>query len=553
MKPKLFSIIKHHKKELPREQLIKDIIAGVLVAFIALPLSIALGIASGVSPEKGLLTAVIAGFLISFFGGSRVQVGGPTGAFVVIVYGIVQKYGMEGLITATFLAGVVLILFGLLKMGSLIKFIPYPITTGFTSGIAVVLFSTQIKEFFGLKINVPAEFIPQWQGYFANFSHTHFPTLLLGLIALLIMVVWPKINRTIPGALIALIGTTLLVPYFPGVETIQSKFGVLHATLPMPALPRLNWHIVGALWPAAVTIALLAAIESLLSAVVADGMIGKKHKSNAELMAQGIANIGSALFGGIPATGAIARTAANVNYGGRTPIAGIVHALTLLIIMYIFMPLAAHIPLCTLAAILFTVAYRMSHWRSFVDLFHAPKSDILVLLLTFVLTVFVDLVKAIEIGMVISSFLFMKRMADVTGIKDASEEIEDEIADPDDLSKSKKKILEKVKVYSINGPFFFGAANSLVDGIENIGAWTKVLILRMSNVPAMDATGLHGLYKIYHRCSQNKITIIFCRVQFQPLRVMMKSGFIEKIGRHNFCKNIDEALARAKVVLEEKA
>jgi SulP family sulfate permease len=550
MKPKLFSIIKHHKKELPREQLIKDIIAGVLVAFIALPLSIALGIASGVSPEKGLLTAVIAGFLISFFGGSRVQIGGPTGAFVVIVYGIVQKYGMDGLITATFMAGLILILFGIFKMGSLIKFIPYPITTGFTSGIAVVLFSTQIKEFLGLKINIPAEFIPQWQTYFANFSHAHFPTLLLGMVALLIIIVWPKINRTIPGALVALIGTTLLVPYFPGVETIQTKFGVLQATLPIPELPRLNWHIVGALWPVAVTIALLAAIESLLSAVVADGMIGKKHKSNAELMAQGIANIGSALFGGIPATGAIARTAANVNYGGRTPIAGIVHALTLLVIMYVFMPLAAHIPLCALAAILFTVAYRMSHWRSFVDLFHAPKSDILVLLLTFGLTVFVDLVRAIEVGMVISSFLFMKRMADVTGIKDASEEIEDEMADPDDVSK--KKILEKVKIYSINGPFFFGAANSLVDGIENIGSWTKVLILRMSNVPAMDATGMHGLYKIYHRCNQNKIKLLFCRVQHQPLQVMKKSGFTEKIDRKNFCKNIDEALSRATEILSEK-
>lgn len=550
MKPKLFSIIKHRKKELPKKQLIQDIIAGILVAFIALPLSIALGIASGVSPEKGLLTAVIAGFLISFFGGSRVQIGGPTGAFVIIVYGIIQKYGLEGLTIATLLAGVILILFGIFKLGTLIKFIPYPITTGFTSGIAVVLFTTQLKDFLGLRMSMPVEFIDRWIAYFQNINQVDLPTITLGIVAITIISFWPRINRTIPGPLVALVVTTLIVPFFPGIETIGSKFGVLHAGLALPQFPKITLKMIGVLFPAAATIALLAAIESLLSAVVADGMIGKKHKSNAELIAQGIANIGSALFGGIPATGAIARTAANVNYGGRTPIAGIVHAIVLLLIMYLFMPLAAHIPLCTLSAILFVVAYRMSEWRSFKNLLQAPKSDIFVLLLTFFLTVFFDLVRAIEAGMILSAFLFMKRMADVTGIQDASEELDKELTDPDDVSK--KHVLKDIKVYAINGPFFFGAANTLLEGIENIRSWSKVFILRMGNVPAMDATGYYALYKIYTRLKQNNISLLLCRVQPQPLSVLKKHGFIEQLGKENFTHNINEALLRAKKLLETK-
>lgn len=548
MKPKLLSILQHHKKELPREQILKDIIAGFLVACIAFPLSIALGIASGVSPEKGLLTAVIAGLCCSLFGGSRVQIGGPTGAFVVIVFGIIQQFGLSGLTTATFLAGIILLGFGFFKIGNLIKFIPFPITTGFTTGIALVLFFTQLKDFLGLQVNLPIEFLPRLAGYWSHFPELHIPTILLGFSGLCIMIVWPKMNRTIPGALVALIVTTLIAPWFGEIATIQSRFGALNPVFPMPQLPSISLAMVVKVWPAALTIAFLAAIESLLSAVVADGMIGKKHRSNAELVGQGVANIVSALFGGIPATGAIARTAANVTYGGRTPISGIVHSLSIFIIMMLFLPLAAHIPLVTLSAILFIVAYKMSHWRSFIDVFRSTKSDAFVLVTTFILTVAFDLVTAIEAGMVLTAFLFMKRMVDVTEVHDATDELVNELHIQNE---NEREILQMhIKAYTINGPLFFGAADALLNGIENLQNWTKVLILRLGHVPALDVTGLQALIRIEQKCRKNKVTLLLCRVQPQPLQVLIRSGFQDALGAEAFCNDLDTAYDRARAHIQ---
>ncbi|AKL98310.1 SulP family inorganic anion transporter [Endomicrobium proavitum] len=543
-KPKLFTLLKNRSQEFTAKRIFTDINAGLIVAFIAVPLSIALAIASGVMPGKGLVTAVVAGFLISFFGGSRVQIGGPTGAFVIIVYGIIQTYGTSGLITATAMAGVFLILMGLLKFGKVIKYIPDPIIIGFTSGIAVVLFSTQINDFLGLGLtSVPSEFIAKWALYLKSISHISLPTLAIGAGSLLLMVFYPKKLKFFPAPLAAIILSTLIVKFFAlPVDTIFSHFGDITNSMTFsPEMPAFSVSMMGKLFQPALTIALLAGIESLLSAVVADGMIGKKHNSNTELIAQGIANMGSAVFGGIPATGAIARTAANVNNGGRTPIAGIAHAVFILIIMLAFMQYISLIPMVTLAAILFSVAYRMVDFRAFQELIKAPMSDSLVLLITFFLTVFVDLVYAIEIGMILAALLFMKRMADITGVEDDSDDIYEGIEE-DDIENKKK--LKDVVVYEINGPFFFGAASAFIDRLEKVKD-DKVIILRMRKVPAIDATGYHALYKIYKRCAANDTRLILCQVQKYPLKVLKKFGFTEIIGRENFALNINNAFKKA--------
>jgi SulP family sulfate permease len=543
-KPKLFTLLKNNPKEFTKNRIITDINAGLIVAFIAIPLSIALGIASGVMPGKGLITAIIAGFLISFFGGSRVQIGGPTGAFVVIVYGIIQNYGTSGLITATAMAGIFLILMGLLKFGKIIRYIPDPITIGFTSGIAVVLFSTQINDFLGLGLeSIPPGFIDKWANYLKNLSQINFQTLGMGMGILLFMRFYPKKFKFFPPPLAVLIISTLIVKFFNlNIETIHSHFGDITGSMAFsPQMPTLSFGLIGKLFQPALTIAILAGIESLLSAVVADGMISKKHRSNTELIAQGIANIGSAIFGGIPATGTIARTAANIDNGGRTPIAGVAHAIFIFIILIAFMKYIVLIPMVTLAVILFTVAYRMMDFDAFKELFKAPLSDSLVMLTTFALTVFVDLVYAIEIGMVLAAFLFMKRMADIANI-DASSDDAYEGIDEDEIEN--KKRMEGVVLYEINGPFFFGAASTFVEYIEKIKE-CKVIILRMRKVPAMDATGYHALYKIYRKCTSTNTCLILCQVQKQPLKVLRSYGFIDVLGRTNFALNIETAFRKA--------
>ncbi|WP_139902379.1 sulfate permease [Clostridium thermarum] len=538
-KPKFFTCMKNYSLS----QFYKDITAGVIVAIIALPLSIALAIASGVSPEKGLHTAIIAGFFISFLGGSRVQIGGPTGAFMVIVSGIIAEHGLEGLIISTILAGVILVLMGVFRLGSIIKFIPYPITTGFTSGIALVIFSTQIKDFFGLSIEeVPSEFIEKWESYILNINKINWTSVLLGVAALLIIIYWPKVNRKIPGSLVALIVTTLIAYFFKlDVDTIGSKYGELSSALPMPKLPNISIATVKKLLQPAFTIALLGGIESLLSAVVADGMIGGKHRSNTELIAQGAANIASGLFGGIPATGAIARTAANVKNGGRTPVAGMVHALVLLLIMVLFMPYAKLIPLTSLAAILMVVAYNMSEWRAFKSLLSAPKSDIFVLLATFALTVLIDLVVAIEIGMVLAALLFMKRMADVTQVQYVSMDLDDVDSD----TPLRDTVSKDVLVYEINGPFFFGAADKFAEVIEQVQGPAKVLILKMNLVPAMDATAIHAMNKLRKTCKASKTKLILTGVKAQPYSALEKAGFIDKLGEGAVFESLEEALEKA--------
>lgn len=553
LKPKLFSIIKHRNKELPRQQLITDIISGIIVAIIALPLSVALAIASGVSPEKGLITAIVAGFFISFLGGSRVQIGGPTGAFVVIVYGIVQKYGVQGLTIATIMAGMLMILFGLIKLGTIIKYVPYPTTTGFTSGIAIVLMSTQIKDFFGLQTGeVPSEFIGKWKVYIAHFDTINWMTLLVGAVSLLIIIYWPKINKTIPGSLIALIVSTLAVKFLNlDVETIGSRFGTISNTIQFINFSdfNLNFTMVQDLFQPAITIALLASIEALLSAVVSDGMIGKKHNSNMELIAEGVANIASGLLGGIPATGAIARTAANVKNGGRTPIAGIVHSLVLLLIMIVLMPLAKLIPMTTLAAILIRVAYNMSEWHAFKDLLKSTKSDVTVLLVTFFMTVFFDLVIAIELGMLIAMFLFVKRMADSTLIANVSPMYKGVFSEPDDEdfdtdgAASDTHLDSKIFLYEINGPLFFGAANRFIDVMNELNSQSKVIIFKLTNVPSIDATALDALKRIFTRCNEKDIRLIFTELNEQPLKLLTNSGYINLVGEENFIETVKEAVS----------
>lgn len=545
-KPKLLSLLGDKENGFSKEQFFKDLVAGIIVAIIALPLSIALGISSGVSPEKGLITAIIAGFIISLLGGSRVQIGGPTGAFVVIVFGIIQSHGLDGLIIATFMAGIILILFGLLRFGSLIKYIPYPITVGFTSGIAVTLFSTQIKDFLGLTMaKTPSEFIPKWEAYIYHMNTTNFYTLSIGLLALAILIFWPKINKKIPGSLIALIVTTLVVFIFNlPVATIGSQFGKISSSIPMPHIPNLNPETLKALIGPAFTIALLGGIESLLSAVVSDGMIGDKHNSNAELIAQGFANIGSSLFGGIPATGAIARTAANVKNGGRTPIAGIVHSITLLLIMLVFMPLAKFIPLTTLAAILMIVSYNMSEWRSFKAILKAPKSDIAILLTTFFLTILFDLVIAIGIGILVSMCLFMRRVATSIEVNELNE---DDCSNKSTIDKEMEnlKVGENVLVYDIRGHLFFGAVDTFMNTMKEINDDAKVLVLIMRHTKTLDVTGYKQIKNIALSCKSRNITLILSEVQEQPKKVMRLMGFIDYLGKDHFANTFHEALKKA--------
>lgn len=544
--PMLVTTLKGYKPN----QLAKDIVAGIIVAIIALPLSIALAIASGVGPEEGLYTAIIAGALISIFGGSRVQIAGPTAAFATIVAGVVAANGMEGLVLATIIAGILLVLMGIFKLGSLIKFIPYTITTGFTAGIAVTILIGQLKDFFGVSYGAgesPVETTEKIAAFFGNISTLNWWAVLVGGVSLLILIVWPKISKTIPGSLIAVIVGAVMVMLLPestGVQTIKSTFGELSSKLPSFRLPAFDMELIRNILPDAFTIAILAAIESLLSCVVADGMTNSKHRSNMELIAQGIGNVGSALFGGIPATGAIARTAANIKNGGKTPVAGIVHAIVLLLILVFLMPYAALIPMPTIAAILFTVAYNMSQWRPIVRLVKiAPKSDIFVMLLTFVLTVVFDLVVAIGVGIVLACILFMKRMSDESEVKgwryDNAEDDSGKLAD----------VPKAVRVFEISGPLFFG----MTDRVANITTkeYTKCLIIRMRSVPAIDATAMNALEDLCDKCLKKGITVVFSHVNEQPMQSMIKSGLAEKVGTENFKPHIDDALEYAKSLCAE--
>ena len=540
LKPKLFDCLKDYSGK----QFVRDVISGIIVAIIALPLSIALAIASGVGPEQGLYTAIIAGFFIAVFGGSRVQIGGPTAAFVVIIYGIVASYGTDGLIVATILAGIILVIMGICHFGTLIKYIPYTITTGFTCGIAVTLFVGQLKDLFGYSLeNVPSDFLPKVAALVKNVSLINPKAALVGLLAVIIMLVWPKITDKIPGSLVAIIITTLLVK-ITGLEvnTIGSVFGELNSSFPTPKLPNVTFEMVSKLISPAFTIAILAGIESLLSAVVSDGMIGDTHKSNAELVGQGLGNIFSGLFGGIPATGAIARTAANVRNGGRTPIAGVVHCITLAIILVLLMPLASMIPMTSLAAVLLVVAANMADWTSFFHLCRtAPKSDIIVLVLTFVLTVVFDLVVAIEVGVVLAALLFMKRMSDtaeVTGWK--------YIEEPDVMPGEQEKLMhvnKAIRIFEVNGPLFFAAADKLLK--INSKKYTKVIIVRMRAVPAIDASAMKKLRELIERARKKGIQVVFSHVNEQPRKVMEKDGFIDYVGAENFRENIMDAISFA--------
>ncbi|HEX6535001.1 MAG TPA: SulP family inorganic anion transporter [Gemmatimonadaceae bacterium] len=544
--PKLVTTLRTYD----RHQLADDLVAGVIVGIVAIPLAIAFAIASGVTPGRGLWTAIVAGFLISALGGSRVQIGGPTGAFVVIVYGIVQKYGVDGLMVATLMAGVLLVIMGVAKLGSVIKFIPHPVITGFTSGIAVIIFSSQVKDFLGLRMGaVPAPFLEKWGAFLAHTAS--FTPAAVGVAAatLAIIVLWPRVNRRIPGPFVALLVTTAAatVLHLP-VETIGSRFGGLSASVPHPVVPHLTLAQVQGLVAPAFTIAMLAAIESLLSAVVSDGMIGGRHRSNMELVAQGVANIASPLFGGIPATGAIARTATNVKNGGRTPIAGMTHALTLLAVTLFVGQWAALIPMATLAAILVVVAYHMSEWRVFVAEFRAPKSDIAVLLATFVLTVVVDLTVAIGVGMVLASFLFMRRMAEVTNVTAFTREIHDasDTYDSDPAAAIRRTLPSGVQVYDINGPFFFGAAERFREAVGRVAARPQVLIIRLKNVSAIDSSGLRALTEIVHRSRKDNVRVLLADLHAQPMVVLTNSGLLAEIGEEDAARTLDEAIEEAR-------
>lgn len=539
LKPKLFSVMKNYSGQ----QFFKDVISGIIVAIIALPLSIALALASGVKPEQGLYTAITAGFVVSFLGGSRVQIAGPTAAFATIVAGIVASEGMDGLIISTVLAGIFLILMGIFKFGSLIKYIPNTITAGFTFGIAVTILIGQIKDFCGMSFDgeSPIETTEKLTALFKHADTFNYQALLIGLLSLAILVFWPKKLSKIPPSLIAVIVAALVVEFSGmNVNTIGDLYEISSAP-PTPSIPEISFSRIKALVPNAFTIAILAAIESLLSCVVADGMIGSKHRSNMELVAQGAGNITSAVFGGIPATGAIARTAANIKNGGRTPIAGMVHAFVVLTILVLLMPYAKSFPMPAIAAILFVVAYNMCGWRGIVNTCKtAPKSDIIVLFTTLILTVVFDLVVAIVAGMILTAFLFMKRMADVTEVH-GWVYVDDEDSDPDNIAL--KKVPDNTRVYEINGPMFFGASDKFSYMLDDTNI--DVLCIRMRNVPAIDATGVETLDKITKRCKKHNISVIFSHVNEQPMQAMEKAGFVERIGKENFCDHIDNALLRA--------
>ncbi|HEY1112783.1 MAG TPA: sulfate permease [Chitinophagaceae bacterium] len=549
-KPKIFDTLRSYD----REQLTRDVMAGLIVGIVALPLAIAFAIASGVSPEKGLFTAVIAGFIISAMGGSRVQIGGPTGAFIVIVYGIVQTYGVNGLIIATFMAGIMLIAMGFARLGTVIKFIPFSLITGFTSGIALIIFSSQVKDFLGLQMGaVPADFVEKWQSYAANIPTINPYAVALSVGTVVIMLLWGKITHKVPGSIIAILATTAVVhlAHLP-VETIGSRFGAIPSSLPMPVVPHIDFATVQQLIQPAFTIALLGGIESLLSAVVADGMIGGRHRSNMELIGQGTANIFSALFGGIPATGAIARTATNIKNGGRTPVAGITHALTLLLIMLFVGKWAALIPMATLAGVLVVVAYNMSEWHSFLSITKGPRSDIAILLTTFGLTVLVDLTVAIEIGMVLAVFLFMQKMIQFTGVKNLTHPEDKDAPDGRSHEITDYTIPREVEVFEITGPLFFGAAYKFKEAMEFVEKPPRVLIIRMRKVPIIDGTGIRTLKEVHHACRHRGTKLVLSGVgEGEVYEELRKSRMIFAIGKANVCATFEEALLRAETLLEE--
>lgn len=546
--PKFISIF---KEGISRKQLTKEILSGIIVGIVALPLAIAFAIASGVSPEKGLVTAIVAGFVISVLGGSRVQIGGPTGAFIIIVFGIVQEYGEGGLTIATFMAGFLIIGLGVLKLGNYLKFIPYPLIVGFTSGIAVVIFSTQIKDFLGLEIdNVPADFVEKWLVYFHHLDSINWVAFAIAIGTVLITLSFYRLTTKIPGSLVAIVIATLLVHFFElPVETIESKFGEIPNKIAMPEIPNINFKTIQQLIEPAFAIALLGSIESLLSAVVADGMIGGKHRSNMELVAQGIGNIFSGLFGGIPATGAIARTATNVKNGGRTPIAGIVHAVFLLLIMLLFAPIAKLIPLSCLAGILVVVAYHMSEWQHFKALLKSNRMDILVLLTTFFLTVFFDLILAIEIGLILSSFIFMKRMSEATTIMNAEKLFGISDAKGERLFEEELPYIpENTILYEINGPLFFGASQKFQEFLTDLKQEPKVLILRMRNVPFIDATAVNRLKELHQELKSSGTTIIISGANRSVKEELFKAKFYSLLGKNNILDNISLAIERAEQI-----
>jgi SulP family sulfate permease len=549
-KPKIFDTLKNYN----RQQFGKDVMAGLIVGIVALPLAIAFAIASGVSPEKGLYTAVIAGFIISAMGGSRVQIGGPTGAFIVIVYGIVQIHGVNGLIIATFMAGVMLIIMGFARLGSVIKFIPHPLIIGFTSGIAILIFSSQMKDFFGLKMGaIPADFLDKWKSYVESFWSVNIYAVLIAAATVVIILLWPKLTHKIPGSLIAILVTTkaMQMLHLP-IDTIGSRFGSIPSSLPMPVMPHIDFATVKNLIQPAFTIALLGGIESLLSAVVSDGMIGGNHKSNMELIAQGTANIFSSIFGGIPATGAIARTATNVKNGGRTPVAGIVHAITLLLIMLFIGKWAALIPMATLAGILVVVAYNMSEWESFVSVFKGPRSDVAVLLTTFLLTVLVDLTVAIEIGMVLAVFLFIRKMIKFSEVSILTKDIDDNGNAKDKEAIGNFTIPESVEVFEITGPLFFGAAYKFKDAMRFIEKPPKVLIIRMRQVPIIDATGIRTLEEVFKESKHRGTKLILSEVHSQQvMKELQDARLLFAIGKGNVTNTFSKSLERSRMILNE--
>lgn len=555
--PKLFELFRNYSKT----DFSTDLMAGIIVGIVALPLAIAFGIASGVTPEKGIITAIVAGFIISLLGGSKVQIGGPTGAFIVIIYGIIQEYGIEGLTVATLMAGILLVLMGVFKLGAVIKFIPYPIIVGFTSGIAVTIFTTQIADVFGLNFDgekVPGDFIGKWMVYARHFDTVNWWNALVSFVSIFIIAITPKFSKKIPGSLIAIVVVTLavyLMKVYGGITTIDTigdRFSI-QAQLPEAVVPALDWEAVKNLFPVAVTIAVLGAIESLLSATVADGVIGDRHHSNTELIAQGIANIVSPIFGGIPATGAIARTMTNINNGGRSPIAGIVHAGVLLLILLFLMPLAQYIPMACLAGVLVIVSYNMSGWRTFLALMKNPKSDVTVLLITFFLTVIFDLTVAIEVGLLIACVLFMKRVMETTEISVIRDEIDPNKESDLEVHEEHLTLPKGVEVYEINGPYFFGIATKFEEIMSQLGDRPKIRIIRMRKVPFIDSTGIHNLTNLCVMSQKENIHIILSGVNDKVHKVLERSGFYELLGEDNICSNINEAVAKAWESVGEKA
>ncbi|QQS40378.1 MAG: STAS domain-containing protein [Acidobacteriota bacterium] len=550
LKPKLLTVI---QAGYTKKLFFADLTAGITVGVVALPLSIALAIASGAKPEQGLITAIIAGFVIAVLGGSRTQISGPTGAFIVIVYGIIQQYGYQGLVVATLIAGVLLILMGLFRMGALLKFVPYPVTVGFTSGIALLIFSSQLGDFLGLGINqVPADFVEKWISYGANISTLNRYSLLVGIASVLVIVYWSKITHRIPGMLVAIVLMTIAVQYFNiPVDTIQSRFGDVPNSFPTPHLPLVDWQLVKKMFAPGVTLALLAGLESLLSSVVADGMLGTRHRSNMELVAQGAGNIASVAFGGLPATGAIARTATNIKNGGRTPVAAVVHCVVLLVIFLFAGQWASLIPLATLAAVLIVVAYNMSEWREFLYLSKSTKSDLAVLLITFFLTVLVDLTTAIQVGVLLAAFLYLQRMSTNTQLRDISENFR-ERDDSEARDMSKISIPPGVEAFEIYGSLFFGAVEHFRDALRRVSGRPRVLILRMRDVLSIDASGLHSLSDLHNDLQRHGTVLVFSAISPPVFQLMKRSGFVDSVGKDKFGEDIFQAIEISRRFLAEE-